>query len=173
MALLTPRVAASRLGIGYSTLKRWIHSGQVRTTKTTGGHHRVDEAEVDRLVSSSDTPGESPVTAHTPSGPIVTLSARNRLRGYVEEVRTDGLLGQVRLRIGGQRLTAVITRDAIEDLDLRRGDDAIAIVKSTEVMIAREVPPDRQAASRPGNRRRRKGQRTASRRPGSRRPGSN
>jgi molybdopterin-binding protein len=72
----------------------------------------------------------------------VTLSARNRLRGYVEEVRADGLLAQVRLRIGDQRLTAVITRDALEDLRLERGDDAIAIVKSTEVMIAREVAPE-------------------------------
>jgi molybdopterin-binding protein len=57
----------------------------------------------------------------------------------VEEVRSDGLLGQVRLRIGDQFLTAVITRDAIQDLKLRRGDDAVAIIKSTEVMIAREA----------------------------------
>ena len=65
------------------------------------------------------------------------LSARNRLRGFVEEVRVDGLLAQVRLRVGDQRLTAVITADAIAALKLRRGDDAIAIIKSTEVMIAR------------------------------------
>jgi molybdopterin-binding protein len=53
-------------------------------------------------------------------------------------VRSDGLLGQVRLRIGDQTLTAVITSDAIQELNLRRGDDAVAIIKSTEVMIARE-----------------------------------
>jgi molybdopterin-binding protein len=70
---------------------------------------------------------------------IVALSGRNRLHGFVEEVRTDGLMGQVRLRIGDQSLTAVITTDAINELKLRRGDDALAIVKSTEVMIAREV----------------------------------
>ena len=68
--------------------------------------------------------------------PIVGLSARNRLHGFVEEVRVDGLLAQVRMRVGNQRLTAVITADAVEALKLRRGDDAIAIVKSTEVMIA-------------------------------------
>ena len=54
-------------------------------------------------------------------------------------VRVEGLLAQVRLRIGDQTLTAVITRDAVEELKLRRGDEALAIVKSTEVMIAREA----------------------------------
>jgi len=69
---------------------------------------------------------------------LVGLSARNRLHGYVEEVRIDGLLAQVRLRVGDQWLTAVITADAVRALKLRRGDDAIAVVKSTEVMIARQ-----------------------------------
>lgn len=64
------------------------------------------------------------------------LSARNRLHGFIEEVRIDGLLAQVRLRVGDQTLTAVITADAVRALKLRRGDDAIAVVKSTEVMIA-------------------------------------
>ncbi len=70
---------------------------------------------------------------------IVVLSGRNRLRGFVDEVRLDGLMAQVKLRIGDQTLTAVITRDAVEELKLRRGDDALAIIKSTEVMIAREA----------------------------------
>ena len=70
---------------------------------------------------------------------IVALSGRNRLHGFVEEVRVDGLMAQVRLRIGDQLLTAVITHDAVEELKLRRGDDAVAIVKATEVMIAREI----------------------------------
>jgi molybdopterin-binding protein len=68
---------------------------------------------------------------------LVSISGRNQLRGIVEEVRADGLLAQVRLRIGDQRLTAVITRDAVEELKLRRGEEALAIIKSTEVMIAR------------------------------------
>ena len=68
---------------------------------------------------------------------LVGLSARNRLRGFVEEVRVDGLLAQVKLRVGGQSLTAVITADAARVLKLRRGDDALAVIKSTEVMIAR------------------------------------
>ena len=89
-----------------------------------------------------------PAVARQPatSGLIVALSGRNRLRGYVEEVRSDGLLGQVRLRIGDQTLTAVITGDAIHELKLRRGDDAVAIIKSTEVMIARELDAPADAA---------------------------
>jgi molybdopterin-binding protein len=68
---------------------------------------------------------------------LVSISGRNQLRGIVEEVRADGLLAQVRLRIGDQRLTAVITRDAVDELKLRRGEEALAIIKSTEVMIAK------------------------------------
>jgi molybdopterin-binding protein len=139
MGLMTVRVAAERMGIGYSTLKQWIHQGKVRTTKTAGGHHRLSEAEVDRVLAPQTSPAHArrPATA---SGLIVALSGRNKLHGFVEEVRTDGLLGQVRLRIGDQSLTAVITADAISELKLRRGDDAVAIIKSTEVMIAREAP---------------------------------
>jgi molybdopterin-binding protein len=150
MALLTVRVAADRLGIGYSTLKQWIYQGRIRTTHTAGGHHRIADAEVDRFMARqtpADRPGARPAGT---TGLIVALSGRNRLRGFVEEVRSDGLLGQVRLRIGDQRLTAVITGDAIQELKLRRGDEAVAIIKSTEVMIAREaeVPaePKRRAA---------------------------
>ena len=84
------------------------------------------------------------------------LSARNRLRGYVDEVRVDGLLAQVRLRVGDQSLTAVITADAVRALKLRRGDDALAIIKSTEVMIARAAmspaPPLRKRGRAPAER---------------------
>jgi molybdopterin-binding protein len=69
------------------------------------------------------------------------LSARNQLFGYIEEVRVDGLLAQVQLHVGDQHLTAVITADAARVLTLRRGDDAMAFVKSTEGMIA--LPPTR------------------------------
>jgi molybdopterin-binding protein len=139
MALLTIRAAAERLGVGYSTLKRWVHSGAVRTTRTEGGHHRVAETEIERLSSRQqlEVRHERRVV-HEESG-LAELSARNRLRGFVEEVRIDGLLAQIRLRVGDQRLTAVITADAVRALRLRRGDDAVAIIKSTEVMIGRVV----------------------------------
>jgi molybdopterin-binding protein len=154
MSLLTVRLAADRMGIGYSTLKQWIHQGKIRTTQTAGGHHRLSEAEIERfLARQTPSPqGRSRGTTR-PTGLIVALSGRNRLRGFVEEVRTDGLLGQVRLRIGDQTLTAVITTDALTELKLRRGDDALAIIKSTEVMIAREAeepaaPPRRRRVRR-------------------------
>lgn len=137
MELLAARAAAARLGVSYSTLKLWIHNGTVRTTTTAGGHHRVSEAEIDRLLARS----AHPVRRRSPrktGAVLVTISGRNQLRGFVDEVRTDGILGQVRLRIGDQLLTAVITADAIRELRLRRGDDAIAVIKATEVMIARE-----------------------------------
>jgi molybdopterin-binding protein len=150
MALFTPRAAADRLGVAYSTLKRWVHAGHVRTTRTEGGHHRVSEAEIDRLLARQR-PDAARRTAPLESDPSLSgLSARNRLRGFIEEVRIDGLLAQIRLRVGDQTLTAVITADAVRALKLRRGDDAFAIVKSTEVMIARatDAPPAR-AARRP------------------------
>jgi molybdopterin-binding protein len=157
MMLLTVRQAAERLGVGYSTLKQWIYQGRVRTRVTGGGHHRIPEGEVDRLLApSAATAAKAPAAERT--GAIVSISGRNQLRGYVDEVRAEGLLAQVRLRIGDQILTAVITRDAVDELKLRRGDEALAIVKSTEVMIAREAhQPAAATASRGGAKRRARG----------------
>jgi molybdopterin-binding protein len=143
MALLTVRTAADRLGVGYSTVKRWIHTGTVRTTRTEGGHYRVAEAEIDRLLARRQPDKRKPsvgrgfsrANSFRDDESIGGLSARNRIHGFIDEVRIDGLLAQVRLRVGDQSLTAVITADAVRALKLRRGDDAIAIIKSTEVMI--------------------------------------
>ena len=136
--LLSVREAATTLGVTYSTLKQWIYKGAVRTVKTEGGHHRVSSDEVERLLARQDKPGSARRPSRAPTGVLVALSGRNQLRGVVDEVRTEGLLAQIRLRIGDQVLTAVITRDAVRELKLRRGDDAVAIIKSTEVMIGRE-----------------------------------
>ena len=154
--LLTVRTAADRLGVAYSTLKQWIYDGSVRTTRTNGGHHRIAESEVLRLQIASSRKSVSSVSSavalramadrsvalgktasSAARGVLVAISGRNQLRGIVEEVRSDGLLSQVRLRIGDQVLTAVITRDAVNELKLKRGDEAVAIIKSTEVMIGR------------------------------------
>jgi len=149
MALVTVRAAAERLGVGYSTFKRWIHSGHVRTTRTEGGHHRVSDAEIERLLARQQPADRRRARPIDPDESVGGLSARNRLHGFIEEVRVDGLLAQVRLRVGDQSLTAVITADAVRALKLRRGDDAMAIVKSTEVMIAKAS----EAQSRPRQRR--------------------
>ena len=145
MALVTVRAAAERLGVGYSTLKRWVHTGHVRTTRTEGGHHRVSDSEIDRLLARQQPEVRRRRASAAPDESLSGLSARNRLQGFIDEVRIDGLLAQVRIRVGDQSLTAVITADAVKALKLRRGDDALAIMKSTEVMIAKagrmESPP--------------------------------
>jgi molybdopterin-binding protein len=141
MPLMTVRAAADRLGVSYSTFKQWIYKGSVRTTRTSGGHHRIAEAEVERLIAAQGrmSPSAAGRSKGRARGVVVAISGRNQLRGVVEEVRVEGLLAQVRLRIGDQRLTAVITRDAVDELKLKRGQPALAVIKSTEVMIAREA----------------------------------
>lgn len=143
MSLITAREAAERFGVSYSTVKQWIYQGSIRTTRTRGGHHRVATAEVERLLADHPPlPNQRrrvPATAEPAT--VLALSTRNQLRGIVEEVRTDGILAQVRLRIGDNLLTAVITRDAVAALGLRRGQQAIALIKSTEVAIACEATP--------------------------------
>ena len=138
MALVTVRTAAQRLGVSYSTFKQLIYKGSVRTVRTNGGHHRIADAEIDRLMAAHGRLPATPRRARRATGVIVALSGRNQLRGVIDEVRVEGLLAQVRLRIGDQRLTAIITRDAVEELKLKRGQPALAVIKSTEVMIARE-----------------------------------
>lgn len=143
--------AARRLGVSYATLKQWIYKGTLRTVRTAGGHHRISEAELERFLARPPTDssrrgrpdGRKAASSRSsrsrrPPTVLAALSGRNQLRGVVEEVRTDGLMAQIRLRIGDQSLTAVITRDAIDALRLRRGDEALAVIKSTEVMIAKE-----------------------------------
>ena len=135
MDLVTPREAARQLGVSYPTLKQWIYKGSVRTRRTAGGHHRIPSTEIERLLATA---GKA-LRKRRPraGGQIVVLSGRNQLRGIVEEVRVEGLLAQVRLRVGDQTLTAIITRDAVDELKLRRGDEALAVIKATEVMVAR------------------------------------
>ena len=151
--LIRVRDAARRLGVSYATVKQWIYKGTLRTVQTAGGHHRISDAELERFLARPSTgsgrlerarrksPRPSARRTRTTRPPTVlaALSGRNQLRGVVEEVRTDGLMAQIRLRIGDQSLTAIITRDAIDALRLRRGDEALAVIKSTEVMIAKEA----------------------------------
>lgn len=137
LSLYTVRDASAQLGVSYSTLKQWIYKGSIRTVRTEGGHYRISEDEISRLLAQ-----RPPLRGRPPKKPqvgvLVALSGRNRLRGIVEEIRREGLLAQVRLRIGDQQLTAVITSDAVDELRLKRGDEASAIIKATEVMIGRE-----------------------------------
>lgn len=123
--LLTPREAAAKLGISYPALKHWILAGRIRTVKTPGGHHRIPLESLDEFLPPSA------------KGPSPRISGRNQLLGTVAEVVIDGLLAKVVLAVGGQRVTAIITADAANELDLKPGDEAFALIKATEVMIAR------------------------------------
>jgi molybdopterin-binding protein len=132
MELLRPRDAASVLGISYPTLKQWIYKKKLRTVQTAGGHHRVPQSELDRYLHR----------LRVKPGPerrsnFRRISGRNQLVGRVLEVRTSGLMAQVKLSIGGQTITSIITADAVREMRLKRGDTAAALIKSTEVMIVR------------------------------------
>jgi molybdopterin-binding protein len=124
--LLTPRQAAERLGMSYPALKHWILAGRIRTVKTPGGHHRVPlEALQEFLPAAVAQPGSA------------RISGRNQLLGTVASVTIDGLLAKVVLSVGAQRVTAIITADAARELALKPGDQALALIKATEVMIGK------------------------------------
>jgi molybdopterin-binding protein len=124
--LLTPRQAAEKLGISYPALKHWILAGRIRTVKTPGGHHRIPLSALDEFLPADAIPVNTP-----------RISGRNQLLGTVVEVVVDGLLAKVVLDVGGQRVTAIITADAVRDLAIQMGEKAVALIKATEVMIAR------------------------------------
>jgi molybdopterin-binding protein len=131
--LLRPRDAAKILGISYSTLKRWILTGKIDTIKTTGGHHRVPERELDRHLHVAAKRAPLPERR----ADFRRISARNQLIGRIVSLTVDGIMAQVSLSIGGQRITSVITADAVREMRLRVGQHAAALIKSTEVMILR------------------------------------
>jgi molybdopterin-binding protein len=129
--LLKTSEAARILGISVPTLKQWIYRRRIRSVKTAGGHHRIPESELDRFLGQTEKPG--PERRRN----FRRISGRNQLVGRVVEVRVSGLMAQVRLLVGGQQITAIITADAVRELRLRKGDVAAALIKSTEVMIVR------------------------------------
>ena len=131
--LLAPREAANILGISYPTLKQWIYRKKIKTAKTPGGHHRVQESEIDRLIPTKLERGD--VT--TRRGNFRKISGRNQLIGRVVSLKFSGLLAQVTLAIGEQHITSIITADAAKELRLKIGERAAALIKSTEVMILR------------------------------------
>jgi molybdopterin-binding protein len=131
--LLPPREAANILGISYPTLKQWIYRGKIKTAKTPGGHHRVPESEIDRMIPTKLRRGD--IASRRLN--FRKISGRNQLIGRVMEVKYSGLLAQVRLAIGEQQITSIITADAAKEMRLKPGDRAAALIKSTEVMILR------------------------------------
>ncbi|HEX8053815.1 MAG TPA: helix-turn-helix transcriptional regulator [Thermoleophilaceae bacterium] len=116
--------AAQALGVSIDTLRRWDRAGKIRTIRDERNRRLVPAAEVERLSAR-------PRRHRTGEA----LSARNRFPGVVRSVEVDGVMGLVEIEAGGFRITAAITRDAIEELGLGEGVRATATVKATSVMI--------------------------------------
>jgi molybdopterin-binding protein len=138
--------AARELGISYPALKQWIYRRKIRSVKTAGGHHRIPRTEIDRLLFQRGAkPGGRTSAAGArrrsslPSGSGLEqfISGRNQLVGRITSLQTAGLLAKVTVNVGGQTVTAIITRDACRELALKVGDMAAALIKATEVMIIR------------------------------------
>jgi molybdopterin-binding protein len=130
--LLRPREAAAALGVSYAAIKQWILAGRLKTIKTPGGHHRIPQSELTLMLKSK------PTAAITESRErFRNASGRNQLIGQIVEVKISGLLAKVVLTIGDQKVTSIITSDAVREMQLRKGQTAAALIKSTEVMIVR------------------------------------
>ena len=121
---LTLGEAARAIGVSADTLRRWDRSGKLRTTRDERNRRRVPAAEVERLTSRP--------SRHETGAP---LSARNRFPGVVRSVEVDGVMALVELEAGPFRVTAAVTRDAVEELGLAEGVEATATVKATSVMV--------------------------------------
>ena len=118
--------AARALGVSVDTLRRWDRAGKLRTSRDARNRRRVPRAEVERL------------TARPPRhGAGDGLSARNRFAGIVRSVEVDGVMALVEIEAGPHRITAAITRDAVQELGLAAGVRAAAAVKATSVMVER------------------------------------
>jgi len=130
--LLKPREAAVELRISFPTIKQWIYRKKIRSIRTAGGHHRIPQSEVDRLLFRT--------RAKTQPERILLmrrLSGRNQLVGRIESVQISGLMAEVVISIGEQQITSIITARSAREMNLRPGQTAAALIKATEVMILR------------------------------------
>jgi molybdopterin-binding protein len=130
--MLKPKEVAERLGVSYPTVKQWIYNRKIRSAKTSGGHHRIPESEIDRFLHLGRRRQKDVVKRRDD---FRKISGRNQLVGRVTEIKVSGLMAQVKLSIGGQTITSIITADAVREMRLKVGDTAAALIKSTEVMI--------------------------------------
>lgn len=131
-ALLKLRDAALQLGISFPTIKQWIYKKKIRSIQTVGGHHRIPQSEVDKLLFR--TRGR---TVKERSSVIRRVSGRNQLVGRIDSVRISGLMAEVKISIGGQEITSIITASSAREMQLKQGQTAAALIKATEVMILR------------------------------------
>ncbi len=132
LPLLKPREAAALLGISYPTVKQWILAGKLPTVQTPGGHHRIDHAALAPFLQQ-----DALRPAEDSRERFRRVSGRNQLIGHILDVQIDGLMAKVVLSFGKQQITAIVTADAVREMELKKGDAAAALIKSTEIMIER------------------------------------
>jgi molybdopterin-binding protein len=125
--------AAEMLGVSVETLRRWEREKQLRTVRTSGGQRSIPLAEVTRLLAER--------RRETADRPIVAQSARNRFAGVVTRIQRDKVAAVVEIQAGPHRLVSLMTSEALDDLELDIGDEAIGVVKSTNVIV--EIPAER------------------------------
>jgi molybdopterin-binding protein len=131
-SLMKLRDAALQLGISFPTIKQWIYRKKIRSVQTVGGHHRIPLSEVDRLLFR--TRGK---TERERKQVVRRVSGRNQLVGRIDSVRISGLMAEVKISIGGQQITSIITASSAREMQLKAGQTAAALIKATEVMILR------------------------------------
>lgn len=126
------RDAALQLGVSFPTIKQWIYKKKIRSVRTAGGHHRIPQSEVDRLLFRIRGGNEEERREV-----VRRVSGRNQLVGRIDSVKISGLMAEVRISIGGQQITSIITSQSARDMQLKAGQTAAALIKATEVMILR------------------------------------
>lgn len=130
--LLKLRDAALQLGISFPTIKQWIYKKKIRSIRTVGGHHRIPQSELDRLLFRT-----RGTTEQERKLAIRRVSGRNQLVGRIDAVRISGLMAEIQISIGGQHIISIITARSAREMQLKPGQTAAALIKSTEVMILR------------------------------------
>ena len=127
--------AAEMLGVSIETLRRWEADGRLRMERSEGGQRLIEIDEVARLLDDR--------RKASTDRPIVAQSARNRFPGIVTRVERDGVAAVVEVIAGPHRLVSLMTAEAVDELDLKVGDEAVCVVKSTNVIV--EIPSSRES----------------------------
>ena len=135
--MVTIRVgqAAEMLGVTVETLRRWEAEGRLRMERSEGGQRRIEMDEVARLLAER--------RKAATDRPIVAQSARNRFPGIVTRIERDRVAAVVEVIAGPHRLVSLMTAEAVDDLDLKVGDEAVCVVKSTNVIV--EIPSSKES----------------------------
>jgi molybdopterin-binding protein len=126
--------AAEMLRVSVETLRRWEREGRIHVERSAGGQRLVPLAEVTRLAAER--------RAEAAERPTVARSARNTFTGIVTRIEADRVAAVVEVQAGPHRLVSLMTAEAVEELGLRLGDEAVCVVKATNVIV--EVPARRE-----------------------------